>query len=91
MVKNYLKANSGIQKTLLCVLGPSHLGQAFTPAWANSVQECEMVKNQIKGTYCTVPILLFYASLKGLPPELSYPTSPHMEVATPLRMTQVSA
>lgn len=49
IVKNYLKANSSTQKTLLYVLGASCLGQAFTPAWANSMQQCELVKNQIKG------------------------------------------
>lgn len=35
MVKNYLKANSRTQKSLQ-VVGTSGLGQAFTPAWANS-------------------------------------------------------
>jgi len=49
MVKNYLKANSSTQKTLLYALGASRLGQAFTPVWANSLQQCEMVKNQITG------------------------------------------
>lgn len=45
MVKNYLKANSSTQKTILHVLGTSCLGQTFTPAWANSIQQCKMVKN----------------------------------------------
>lgn len=61
MVKNYLKANSSAQKTILHVLGASCLGQAFIPAWANSIQQCKMVKNQTKGHG---PCLVFPCQLK---------------------------
>lgn len=59
MVKNYLKANASTQKTLLHVFWTSFLGQAFTPAWANSIQQCKMVKTRSRGTYCMVPALFF--------------------------------
>lgn len=41
MVKNYLKANSSTQKTLLYALDASHSFWAFTPAWALRRQQCE--------------------------------------------------
>lgn len=64
MVKNYLKANSSTQKTLLHVLGTRCLGQAFTPAWANSIQQCKMVKNQIKGHLLHGACLVFPCQFK---------------------------
>lgn len=64
MVKNYLKANSSTQKTVLHVLRTSCLGQAFTLAWANSIQQCKMVKNQIKGHLLCGACLVFPCQLK---------------------------
>lgn len=89
MVKNYLKANSSTQKTLLYVLGQviqakhsPQLGQI-----ACSRVRCLQIKS--RGAYCTMPILLSYASLKGIPLEHLYSPSPHMDAATPLRKTHI--
>lgn len=65
MVKNYLKANSGSQKTLLYALGASGSGWEFTSAWANSMERCEKstllwVKIRPRVTYFATPVLLFH-------------------------------